>query len=300
MSVRFAPSPTGRFHIGNLRTAWVSRHLARALGLPWIVRFEDIDRPRVVPGAQRLQLEDMARLGLIPDQIVIQSHRDQRHHDLFMRAFQEGHLYPCQCSRKTVAQALDGMASAPHGPVPRYTGQCRNLPSSDSPWSERQNTHLTWRWKSVDSSGKDDFIVARTQGRHCYWAYHWACAIDDAESDHSLLVRAHDLAEAALPQREIQKWMHAMGGRIPALFHTALVTQNDGKRLEKRTHGVTLPELEVQGFSPDHIARVFAESFQAALPPITEGGIYGESKKELSISDLNLSLQLRPAIAKIR
>jgi len=71
--VRYAPSPTGRLHLGNLRTAWVSERWARSLSLPWVVRFEDIDRPRVISGSQEQQLADMRALGLKPDVVLVQS-----------------------------------------------------------------------------------------------------------------------------------------------------------------------------------------------------------------------------------
>src|SRR4051794_2163446 len=100
MGVRFAPSPTGLFHIGNFRTAWVSYEWAKMLKLPWIVRFEDIDHPRVVPGAMEKQLEEMAYLGMRPDQTMIQSDFQPRHRYLFETARAQGVVYPCTCSRK--------------------------------------------------------------------------------------------------------------------------------------------------------------------------------------------------------
>src|SRR5271157_4598918 len=100
MSIRFAPSPTGTFHLGNLRTAWISHEFARSLKLPWVVRFEDIDKPRVVPGAMQKQLEDLQFLNLIPDQVLIQSEFHSRHESLFRKAVDSGQVYPCTCSRK--------------------------------------------------------------------------------------------------------------------------------------------------------------------------------------------------------
>src|SRR6476659_5113424 len=92
-SVRFAPSPTGTFHVGNLRTAWVSYRWSRVLRMPWVVRFEDIDGPRVVNGARERQLADMAALGLVPDEILVQSARHERHRALFLRAVADGSVY---------------------------------------------------------------------------------------------------------------------------------------------------------------------------------------------------------------
>src|SRR5689334_10286072 len=98
MSVRFAPSPTGNFHLGNLRTAWISHEWARALGQPWILRFEDIDRPRVLPGAQEKQLDDMAKLGLHAGRVLRQTEFHERHWTLFLTAFKQKQIYPCFCS----------------------------------------------------------------------------------------------------------------------------------------------------------------------------------------------------------
>src|SRR6185312_17052083 len=98
MSVRFAPSPTGKFHVGNLRTAWISHIFSRYLGQPWIVRFEDIDQPRVVAGALQWQLDDLRKLGMVPDRVLVQSERLARHEALFRDAVAAGQVYPCTCS----------------------------------------------------------------------------------------------------------------------------------------------------------------------------------------------------------
>jgi hypothetical protein len=83
MGVRFAPSPTGVFHVGNLRTAWISHQWSQKLKLPWVVRFEDIDQPRVIKGSQEKQLADMKSLGLVPDRVYLQSQNRKRHWNLF-------------------------------------------------------------------------------------------------------------------------------------------------------------------------------------------------------------------------
>src|SRR4051812_22191121 len=100
MGVRFAPSPTGRFHVGNLRTAWISWSLARQLGEPWVLRFEDIDQPRVQAGAEARQLADLAALGMEPDAKLVQSSFHARHRAVFDQAAAQGQLYACTCSRK--------------------------------------------------------------------------------------------------------------------------------------------------------------------------------------------------------
>lgn len=291
--VRFAPSPTGRFHVGNLRTAWVSERWARGLGEPWVVRFEDIDVPRVVAGARERQLADLAALGLVPDRVELQSAWRERHFELFGRAEREGVVYACTCSRKEVQDALAGIASAPHGESPIYSGHCRNLPLDHS---RRPGAGgVAWRFRSaVDESGTRDFIVARTatligDAASFVPAYHWACAIDDFDENHRLLVRAWDLAESTDIQREIQSWLAVVERRppiFPAVFHTSLVTRNDGHRLEKRTEGVTLDELRAAGRAPAEIVALFVGSFSDSTSTLEPGRVFGEARRERTLAEL--------------
>lgn len=284
MSVRFAPSPTGMFHVGNLRTAWISRQWSRALGLPWAVRFEDIDTPRVVPGAQEAQRREMLELHLIPDVISVQSANRARHWSLFEKARRDGVVYPCRCSRKEI---LTSLASAPHAPEALYSGRCRRGLPVDAPDSPT----IAWRFKTRDESGQHDFIVGRTDAAGSadsyVPAYHWACAIDDADEKHLLLVRAHDLFSATATQRLIQDWLGVRD--IPAVFHTALVTADDGHRLEKRTRGVTLPELKDAGVTPERLIHLFEKSFQAKGADFAPGKIWGEPQTRITLSELGLT-----------
>ncbi|MBI3542796.1 MAG: hypothetical protein HY075_05920, partial [Deltaproteobacteria bacterium] len=166
--VRFAPSPTGAFHVGNFRTAWISESLARSLGEPWIVRFEDIDAPRVVPGALERQTSELAQLGLVADGVLVQSQFRGRHWLVFERAVREGRVYPCFCSRKDVKSAVGapppadadpmrGAASAPHALPAVYTGRCRDLKT----YPAARAAAVAWRFRSTPPDGSEDFIVAR-------------------------------------------------------------------------------------------------------------------------------------------
>lgn len=282
--VRFAPSPTGNFHLGNLRTAWISWWWARQLRQPWVLRFEDIDRPRVVYGAQDQQLKDLHDLGLEPDLIVVQSELYDRHLQLFMRARDEGVIYPCLCSRKEI---LSRLASAPHGKEAIYSGNCRNRALKKDSVRGQQ---VAWRFRTPDEGGGQDFIIGRTQD----WeedfvpAYHWACAIDDWDGDVTLLVRAHDLAPALVLQRWIQEWLNReLGTRLyPAAFHTSLVINNEGGRLEKRTQGVTLSELKTQGWGADEILVAFQRSYINKANEFSSEKVWGESRDSLFIAEL--------------
>ena len=294
--VRFAPSPTGVFHVGNLRTAWVSWRLARLLGEPWIVRYEDIDAPRSAPGAREAQRAHMATLGLEADDEHAQSARVARHWELFASAAAEGAVYPCFCSRKAVREALEGAASAPHGVVASYTGHCRDLtefPSTDLPT-------VAWRFR-MPGGGGDDFIIARTlppteRGSAAFEAlrpsfvpaYHWACAIDDADGGYRLLVRAHDLAPVLPLQRAICRYVLGPDAPLPAVYHTALVTRDDGGRLEKRTKGVSLVELQTDGWTANGLIQDFDASLKTwpSAKDIVPDAVLGEAVKTIPLSAL--------------
>jgi len=298
--VRFAPSPTGHFHIGNLRTAWVSHQWARALQVPWVVRIEDIDQPRVIPGVREHQLNDLQSLGLVPDILLTQSEFRDRHFELFRTAVLTRKAYPCDCSRKEVKAALAAMASAPNdGHVPVYSGHCRSL-------SFQREFHaqdsIAWRFRMDDASGCNDFIIARSSPvlgddglpvdkDSVAFAYHWACAIDDFDGDYHLIVRSHDLASALPVQRAIQTWIGELEGEArtpPAAFHTALVVQNDGHRLEKRTQGVTLKELLEHGINFGRVCDFFEKSFDPALlnSDVERSAVLGEAKETLRLEEL--------------
>jgi glutamyl-tRNA synthetase len=280
--VRFAPSPTGQFQIGNFRTAWVSWRIARDLGEPWIVRFEDIDQPRVVAGAMEKQLEEMRQLGLVADQVLIQSSFYARHRELFDRGVSEGRVYACFCSRKEVQEALARHASAPHAEPPLYSGHCRNLAAKP----DGKHSALAWRFRMPDESGHHDFIIARTdsKGEEFVPAYNWACAIDDHDGGYALLARAWDLAHVAGQQRAIHSWISAAS--LPAIFHTSLVTQNDGKRLEKRTPGIALPELLRSGWTIEKMIANFQKSFSWDRSAYQPGALWGEARKTITLSEL--------------
>jgi glutamyl-tRNA synthetase len=291
--VRFAPSPTGRFHVGNLRSAWISKKAAEILGEPWTVRFEDIDKPRVVQGAMEEQLADLKALGLTPDEIQIQSSRHDRHFNLFLEAITEGAVYPCTCSRREVQEALGQLASAPHSEIPLYSGHCR-VKSDHAAEREEKKGDIAWRFRREDPKGCQDFIVARTgtfnpTALDFTPSYHWACAIDDYDGRYRLLVRASDLVTSAPLQRSIQKWISFRENRIftpQALFHTALVVQNGGERLEKRTRGVTLPELLSSGLSLDQILSKFQTSFHFDFKTLRAGEIFSETEEIRTLSSL--------------
>ncbi|HEX5036863.1 MAG TPA: glutamate--tRNA ligase family protein [bacterium] len=300
--VRFAPSPTGTFHIGNLRTAWISREWARRLNLPWVVRFENIDAPRNAPGARESQTGDMARLGLVADVQSLQSDRAERHWETFLKFREAGLVYPCDCSRKEVREAVEGAASAPHGPVAAYSGRCRDRDVSKEPL-KTDLPSLAWRIRFREDGGHEDFVVARSgtavnaagipERATFVPAYHWACAVDDHDGRYDLLVRAWDLEPAAAQQRLIMKCLALLEkkeAKPPAVFHASLVTANDGSRLEKRTLGVSLKELLAKGETPEALIAKFQASFTGDWKAFQPEKVFGETQKTMTLHDLSLRL----------
>ncbi len=283
--VRFAPSPTGAFHLGNFRTAWISHYWARFLGTPWVLRFEDIDAPRVVVGAMERQLAEMEALGLRADRVEVQSAFFPRHLAVFRKAAAVSSVYPCFCSRKEVRESLEQASSAPHSTPPLYGGRCR--------YREAPATHelptVAWRFRNpVDSTGAQDFIIGRTDHERkldtFVPAYNWACAVDDFDGNFLMLVRAWDLAGVLDQQRAVQAWLARLEEReftAPQVFHCALVVANDQHRLEKRTKGVTLDELRVQGLSDAEIVRRLKLSFDPKA-----GDAVGEARQQITVAEL--------------
>ena len=293
MSVRFAPSPTGRFHIGNLRTAMAAWLWSQKLALPLVVRFEDIDRPRVVTGARETQTQDLASLGIIPHRVELQSENHNTHYSIFLKAMEDRTVYPCFCSRKDLSMTLSDIASAPHSPSSgTYSGACRDLTNDLQQEKERQmqkGRSLGWRFRMDNKDGSRDFLVARTQSlkfksEEFMPGYHWACALDDIRGEHQLLVRAWDLQDAIDPQRQIQRWYLDLQEKqqiFPAVFHTALVVQENGMRLEKRTKGVTLQDLDAG------LLKIELEMSLSIEPrDFQMGRIWGESMQTLPIHRL--------------
>lgn len=296
MSVRFAPSPTGEFHLGNFRTAWISHWWAKSLKMPWVVRFEDIDAPRNIPGVRESQLREMELLGLKADRVLLQSSNRARHWEALQKFFEAGLIYPCFCSRKEVRAAVEGLASAPHGPVPSYNGACRDL----SRYPQTNNPTLAWRARMPDESGRDDFVVARTdlkfsQGKpdeaSFVPAYNWACAIDDWDEGHQLLVRAWDLEEVLFQQRWIQGQLAQFEKKAfdpIAVFHAALVLNGGGERLEKRSRGALLREVAGSADGLNGLIRKFEGSFRASASEYAPGLVFGEPFKTLSLNELGI------------
>jgi glutamyl-tRNA synthetase len=248
MTGRFAPSPTGDLHLGNLRTALLAWLFARSAGGRFLMRMEDLDRGRVRPGIEERQLADLAALGIDWDgPVVRQSERLPLYEQAIARLDQAGLLYPCFCTRAEIREA----ASAPHGPLPEgaYPGTCRELSPPERAEREAAGRPPALRVRAgaarveVEdallgpvSGTVDDFVVRRGDGVP---AYNLAVVVDDAAQDVDQVVRGADLADST-PR---QAWLaRALGLPEPAYAHVPLVIGPDGARLAKRHGHVTLRE----------------------------------------------------------
>lgn len=236
---RFAPSPTGPLHAGSLVAALASWLDARAHGGQWLVRIEDVDRPRCVPGADQLIQQQLAACGLAPDEPPV---RQSQREGLYERALQqliEGRLaYPCACSRKDIEQALaaQGHARERHGELV-YPGTCRHGLQGRSPRAWRilaQPGPVQWQDRRLGRQTQDvaaevgDFVLRRADGMY---AYQLAVVVDDAEQGITHVVRGEDLADNTARQLQLQQ---ALGLPRPAYLHTPLVLGANGEKLSKQ------------------------------------------------------------------
>jgi glutamyl-tRNA synthetase len=241
---RFAPSPTGPLHIGNLRTALLAWLFARSPGSPFLLRIEDLDTGRVRREHETRQLADLEAIGLDWDgEVVRQSERGE----LYANAIDRLDVYPCYCTRAEIREA----ASAPHGDLPEgaYPGTCRELPAAERADRERAGRPPALRVRANAERvafedrlmGRvegvvDDFVVRRNDGA---FAYNLAVVVDDAEQGIQEVVRGADLVDST-PR---QLWLaRALGLPEPAHAHVPLVLGPDGARLAKRHGAVTLAD----------------------------------------------------------
>jgi glutamyl-Q tRNA(Asp) synthetase len=261
---RFAPSPTGPLHAGSLVAALASWLDARAHGGRWLLRIEDVDTPRCVPGADREILRQLAALGLEPDAPPQwQSRRGGHYEAALARLVACGRAYPCACTRLQVAAACAALGQAPvrHGERV-YPGTCRpeqgGLHGQPArAWRLRlpDAAHVAWHDRRNGAQQQDvaamvgDFVLKRADG---LWAYQLAVVVDDAEQQVSDVVRGDDLADNTPRQILLQR---ALGLPTPRYLHTPLLCSADGAKLSKQ-HGA--PALDV--------ADALAALRSAALP----------------------------------
>jgi glutamyl-tRNA synthetase len=267
---RFAPSPTGALHLGNLRTALVSWLQARAEGGEWIVRMEDLDRVTSSAAMAAGQLADLAALGMHPDgAVVFQSQRFERYYAAIAELTAAGRTYPCFCTRREIREA----AAAPHGPGAggAYPGTCRTLdPAVRRAW-ERAGRRPALRLLTSDAERSTPIVVDDlVHGRYCgsvddvvlqrndgVPAYNLAVVVDDAAQGITHVVRGDDLLDSTPRQVLLQR---LLGLPTPHYAHVPLVLAPDGTRLAKRHGAVTLAELAANGITPPAVLSRLAAS----------------------------------------
>ncbi len=267
MSGRFAPSPTGTLHLGNLRTALLAWLFARSASARFLMRMEDLDSGRVRPGIDEEQLRDLAAIGIDWDgEVVYQSARLDLYADAIADLRAAGLVYECFCTRAEIRAA----ASAPHGPLPEgaYPGTCLRLTAAELAEkrasgrppalrvrADAAHVRFADRLHGPQEGVVDDFVVARNDGAP---AYNLAVVVDDAAQGIGEVVRGDDLLDST-PR---QLWLaRALGVSEPTHAHVPLVLGPDGARLAKRHGDVTLRDVppaaarawmaQTLGFDPD-------------------------------------------------
>ena len=264
---RYAPSPSGTLHVGNLRTALLAWCFARSRGARFLLRIEDLDPQRSRSAHVASALADLARIGIDWDgEPVRQSERRERHRDAFEQLRDAGVLYPCWCSRAEIRLA----SQAPHGSPGAYPGTCRGVDARErerrgdpSAWRlDARGTHVRFEDELAGSQTGlvDDFVVWRGDG---VAAYNLAVVVDDADQRVGEIVRGDDLLETTPRQIHLAA---LLGLAIPRYAHVPLVLGKDGVRLAKRHGAVTLDELLAGRWTVPRLVGWMASS--AGLAPV--------------------------------
>lgn len=273
---RFAPSPTGPLHAGSLVAALASWLDARAAGGAWLVRIEDLDPPREVPGASREILRQLAACGLEADEAVLfQSTRTDAYERAFRTLDARGLVYGCTCSRKAIEAAI---AARPGWPAGVYPGTCADRTVARAAvraWRVRVPAETVG---FVDRAAGPyaqplpravgDFVIRRADG---IWAYQLAVVVDDGEQGITDVVRGADLLDNTPRQIFLQR---ALGWPRPRYLHVPLMVNERGEKLSKQTLAAPLDTADPLGAlerAAQHLGvpRIGARGLQAFLRAAT-------------------------------
>lgn len=304
---RYAPSPTGVLHLGNLRTALLAWLQARLVGGVFILRMEDLDRPRNRAGCAEEILRDLRRLGLDWDEgpdvggllgPYTQLERTGWYEAAFRQLEESGRLFPCFCSRKDIRDA----ASAPHGAAPVYPGTCRpSRPGRWTPPAAQPEMAPAWRFAVGDAEvrfhdclggmcvqnlGRDvgDFVVKR---RDDVFAYQLAVVVDDALMGVTDVLRGEDLMDSTPRQIALQD---ALGLPTPRYWHVPVLRDDEGRRLSKRDGSASLDVYLAAGGTVESLVGRFASDLRLVEPGLTMSA--RELLGGLRVSDLFRSVSL--------
>lgn len=281
---RYAPSPTGSLHLGNLRTALLAWLFARCASGDFILRIEDLDRPRVRPGATEQMLHDLYWLGLDWDEgpdingpfaPYTQSERQKQYTLALQQLSKRGLVYPCFCSRAEIGRA----ASAPHGEEgPRYPGTCRDLDGTQRKRLLAEGRRPSLRFRVDDArvvtftdliAGSlsqqvqqvtGDFIIRRSDG---IFAYQFAVVVDDGLMQINQVVRGADLLTSTARQILL---FEALGFPVPQFAHVPIWIDSTGQRLSKRIASAGLEPLRAGGATPAKVVGQLAASCGLVQP----------------------------------
>jgi glutamyl-tRNA synthetase len=268
---RFAPSPSGELHVGNLRTAILAWLFARSTGRRFLMRVEDLDRARA--GAEAEQLRDLAAIGVNWDGgVVRQTDREPLYAEAIARLAAAGLSYECFCSRREIQEA----PSAPHAPQGAYPGTCRNLSAAEREL-RRAARPAAIRLRAAKVEGTvqdtlhgsytgvvDDFVLRRNDG---VTAYNLAVVVDDAAQGIDQVVRGDDLLPSTPRQAYLASLLELPA---PEYAHVPLVLNADGARLAKRDGAVTLGDLALAGVGVDQVRDTLLASLGLPAGPLEQ------------------------------
>ncbi|MCW2349458.1 glutamyl-Q tRNA(Asp) synthetase [Sphingobium sp. B12D2B] len=277
---RFAPSPTGRLHIGHGWSALQAHDFAREKDGTFLLRIEDTDVTRCRPAFTEGIYEDLRWLGIGWDGLLIQSTRFDAYEQALDRLKATGVVYPCFCTRGDIARELAASLHAPHGADgPLYPGTCRALSLNERAARIAAGDPHSWRldmgaalartgplvWQDdfagtvpVEPDALGDLII---KGRDRPASYHLAVVVDDAAQGVTHVIRGRDVFASTHAHRTLQA---LLGLPSPRYRHHRLIVDAAGKRLAKRADGLSLAELRDQGLS----GPALAEDLRAGRFPV--------------------------------
>ena len=267
---RFAPSPTGLLHLGNLRTAILAWLFARSTGRRFFVRMEDLDAAVASPEHESRQLADLAAVGITWDEPVVrQSDRCALYDAAIESLTDRGLTYPCYCTRKEIQAAV----SAPHGEVAPYPGTCRELGATTRAELEAAGRRPAIRLRAdgmpidVDDvlcgpirAAADDVVLRRNDRVP---SYNLAVVVDDGAQGIDQVVRGDDLLTSAPRQIHLARLLDIAG---PTYAHVPLVLGPSGQRLAKRDGAVTMADQVALGRTPAEVRSMLTASLGLNAP----------------------------------